>query len=233
MDILFQHQNVERMDGSRETILLVAVLVLAVSNLVLLAMLYSYTGRGRTATTPVVEERNASQARCFTEANVTSASTALNVSEGGRIENKTATFPPVNRTAQYVFTPLAYFLKLEAISGPDSNLSAAPLIPENLAVQVLYLDRSRYPTMCEVTMRAKMEMGAAFLNVTLPLPGGKCYRVDPVLVSRASTEVYYRLALVEDPEGACGYCVMFTVKIFYLPPGHYMVTIGPIPQYRE
>lgn len=137
--------------------------------------------------------------------------------------------PPANTSTGYVEAPVAYYLGVEAVSSFEPDSEAAPRIPENLAVSVVKLEGS--PSMCAVDMEAGVEAGVATVNVTVPLPGG-CYRVEPVLMNRTSSKVYFRLAFVEDLAGACGRCARITFRVSYLPPGRYIISVGPVLQQR-
>ncbi|MCI4408434.1 MAG: hypothetical protein JHC26_05035 [Thermofilum sp.] len=222
------------MASSRETALIVAVLALAIANLILVYTLLEYVKPEKkiAPTPPATSIENTTQAtrsmkNTTSKVNNTSASSQLNVTrnEGA---NKTTCIPPVNRTKQYTYSPYNYFLKLEVVSGPDSNVTAKPSLPANLVVATSYIDRNNYSSICEVTMKTSMVMGTAYINVTMPLPGDKCYTVKPVPINMTETSAYYRLELVPSLNGTCGYCAKYTLKIYYLPPGHYLVTIGPL-----
>jgi len=223
------------MASSRETALIVAVLALAIANLVLVYTLLGYVKPEKKIAptlSPATSIEDTTQTtspekNTTSKANNTSASSQLNVTRNEGT-NKTTSIPPVNRTKQYTYSPYNYFLKLEVVSGPDSNVTAKPSLPANLVVSTSYIDRNNYSSICEVTMKTSMEMGTAYINVTMPLPGDKCYIVKPVPINMTETAAYYSLELVPSLNGTCGYCAKYTLKIYYLPPGHYLVTIGPL-----
>ena len=223
------------MASSRETVLIVAVLALAIANLILVYTLLGYIKPEKKiapTTFPVTSTENtptttSPEKNATPKVNNTSASSQLNMTRNEET-NKTNSIPPVNRTKQYTYSPYNYFLKLEVVSGPDSNVTAKPSLPANLVVSTSYIDRNNFSSICEVTMKTSMEMGTAYINVTMPLLGDKCYIVKPVPINMTDTTAYYRLELVPSLNGTCGYCAKYTLKIFYLPPGHYLVTIGPL-----
>jgi len=201
--------------NSREAVLLAVVLVLAASNLVLL---HSYLGREGVA--PPSAGVPAGPGSSCGVAGSPSASASLNVSGSS---GQGASAPPVS--AGCAEAPVTYYLSIEAVGSFGESPDAAPRIPENLSVSIMELEGS--PLMCAVDMKAGVAVGVAVVNVTIPLPGG-CYRVEPVLVNRTASEVYFRLALVEDPAGACGRCARITIKVSYLPPGRYIIYVGPV-----
>ena len=214
--------------SAREVILLVAVLVLAASNLVLLMLLHSHLCKGEVAPSPQRAGKPAESSKepssPSTAAGPPGASAPLNVSSGS---GGAPAPPPVNVSVSYVETPVTYYLSIEAVSSFEVDAGGAPRIPENLSLSVVKLEGS--PLMCAVDVKAGVVAGVATVNVTLPLPGG-CYRVEPVLMNRTASEVYFRLALVEDPAGACGRCARITLRVSHLPPGHYVVYVGPVLQ---
>ncbi len=209
--------------------LLVAVLALAASNLALLFLLdkcsqHSHvtpsspvSGPSPQSTPPATRQPNTSNPQQPSQ--VSNASTSLEIPSSPQ-------GPAWNTTPTYTYYPVPYYLEIEAVGGPYPG-APPPEIPSDLKVEVVYLEGIRSSNICPVTMKTKLDEGAAYLNVTLPLPGGKCFKVTPLLVNRTKTSVYYRLALQEDPGGACGYCVAFTLKVSFLPPGRYTVTVGP------
>ena len=212
--------------SAREVILLVAMLVLAASNLVLLMLLHSYLSKREVAPPPQRVEKPAEPGKepssPSTAAGPPGASAPLNVSSGS---GGGAGAPPVNVSIGYVEAPVTYYLSIEAVSSFELDAGGAPRIPENLSLSVVKLEGS--PLMCAVDVKAGVVAGVATVNVTIPLPGG-CYRVEPVLMNRTASEVYFRLALVEDPAGACGRCARITLIVSHLPPGRYVVYVGPV-----
>lgn len=214
------------MRGDFKTVALVAaVLVLAASNLALVYILYSQA-RSRSTAPPAVCGCGAQAPQSGGAPPESSKATGpANTSSITVSLNNTPATPQANWSLHYTYLPLSYYLEIEAVRGPYPNYSAIPSIPEDLEVAIVQLSGDSLE--CPVTMKASMELGTATLNVTLPLPGDKCYRVTPVLTNRTRTEVHYRLVLQEDPRGACGRCARLTLRVSRLPPGQYIVTVGP------
>ncbi|MCC6004201.1 MAG: hypothetical protein LM590_07655 [Thermofilum sp.] len=160
-------------------------------------------------------QSTSSERNTTAKVNNTSAGNQLNVTSNETC-NKTTSIPLVNWTKQYTYSPYNYFLKLEVVSGPDINITAKLSLPSNLAVLTAYIDRTNYTSICEVTMKTRMEMGTAYINVTMPLRGDRCYTIKPAPVNMTNTTACYRLELVPGLNRTCGYCAKFTGKKRYI-----------------
>lgn len=229
-------------------ILVLAVVLLAASNLVLILLLSKtlYEDRRNNVSpppsqpskqNPPLSTSNKTTSNTTTTSNQTSPKPPpVSVSVNATNSTASSKTSQVNVTTIYTYYPVTYYLEIETRSnygycynetGYLYYCNESTGIPNTTRVDIISMMAKHVGTICPVDMSTRMEMGTAYLNITLPLPGDKCYTIVPILTNRTKTLLRYRLALKEDPKGICGYCATILVRVSYLPPGHYTVTVGP------